>query len=45
MHMDPFIHDAYKEECTEDEYFKEVFQYPQGQFHVQEGDINDDYFT
>jgi hypothetical protein len=25
MHMDPFTHDAYKEEDTKDEYFKEVF--------------------
>jgi hypothetical protein len=25
MHMDPFTHDAYKEECIEDEDSKEVF--------------------
>jgi hypothetical protein len=27
MHMDPFTHDAYKEEYKEDEDFKEVFQH------------------
>jgi hypothetical protein len=26
MHMEPFTHDAYKEEYIEDEDFKEVFQ-------------------
>ena len=25
MHMEPFTHDAYKEEYIEDEYFKDVF--------------------
>ena len=43
MHMEPFTHDAYKEEYTEDEDFKEVFQQLQGHFHVEEGDIKADY--
>jgi hypothetical protein len=43
MHMDPFTHDAYKEECTEDEDFKEAFQRLHGQIHIEEGDDKDDY--
>jgi hypothetical protein len=41
--MDPFTHDAYKEEYTEDEDFKEVFQKLQGQIHIEEGDGKVDY--
>jgi hypothetical protein len=43
MHMDPFIHDPYKEEYIEDEDIKEVFQQLLGQIHVDEGDYKDDY--
>jgi hypothetical protein len=39
MHMESFNHDAYKETCTEDEDFKEVFQQLQGQTCVEEGEI------
>jgi hypothetical protein len=35
MHMEPFIHDAYKEACTKYEDFKEVFQQLQGKIHVE----------
>ena len=35
MHMEHFTHDAYKEEYTKYEDFKEVFQQLQGQFHVK----------
>ena len=35
IHMEPFTHDAYKEEYTEDEDFKEVFHQMQGQFHLE----------
>jgi glutathionylspermidine synthase len=38
MHMDHFIHDAYKEEYVEDEDFKETFLYLQGQVSEEEGD-------
>jgi hypothetical protein len=31
MHMDPFIHESYKEEYVEDEEFKRVYQLLQGQ--------------
>ena len=43
MHMEPFTNDAYKEDYTEDEDFKEVFQQLQGKFHVEEGDNKVDY--
>jgi hypothetical protein len=43
MHMEPFTHDAYKEEYAKDEDLKEVFQYLQGQIHIEEGDDKDDY--
>jgi hypothetical protein len=43
MHMDPFTHDSYKEEYTEEEDFKEVFKQLQGQIHVEEGDDKDNY--
>ena len=35
MHMEHFTHDAYKDEYTKDEEFKEVFQQLRGQFHVE----------
>jgi hypothetical protein len=35
MHIDPFIHDAYKEAYIEDENFKEVFQQLQGKNHKE----------
>ena len=35
MHMEPFTHDACKEEYIEDGEFKEVFQQLQIQFHVE----------
>jgi hypothetical protein len=43
MHMEPFIHDAYKEAYIRDEDFKKVFQQLQGQIHVEEGDNKADY--
>jgi hypothetical protein len=43
MHMDPFTHDAYKEAYTEDEDFKEVFQWLQRKICIEEGD-NKDYY-
>ena len=43
MHIEPFTHDAYKEEYIEYEDFKEVFQQIQVQFHVEEGDNKVDY--
>jgi hypothetical protein len=36
--MDSFTHDAYKEAYTEDEDFKEVFQWLWGQICIEEGD-------
>jgi hypothetical protein len=35
MHIEPLTHDAYKEEYIEDEDFKKVFLYLQGQVHVE----------
>lgn len=43
MHMDIFIHDAYKEAHTKDEDFKEMFQQLQGESHVEYGDKKADY--
>jgi hypothetical protein len=43
MHMDHFTHDAYREEYTKYEDFKEVFQQLQGQIHIEEGDRKVDY--
>jgi hypothetical protein len=43
MHMEPFIHDAYKEAYTEDEDFKEVFKQLYGQIQVEERDNEADY--
>jgi len=44
MHMEPFIHDAYREAYLEDEDFKEVYQQLQSQSHVHNDDNTiDDY--
>lgn len=43
MHMEPFTHEAYKEEYTEDEYFHKVFQQLQAQVREEEGDSKASY--
>jgi hypothetical protein len=43
MHMDAFTHNAYIEEFTEYQDFKDVFQQWQGKIHVEEGDGKADY--
>lgn len=43
LHMEPFIHDAYREAYLEDEDFKEVYQLLQSQNHVHNGDNIIDY--
>ena len=43
MHMDPFTHDAYKEEVHTIGDFREWFQQPQGQISVGQGDDKYEY--
>ena len=44
MHIEPFIHEAYKKEWTKYEDLKEIFQHPKGQDHEEDDDNKVNYF-